>query len=121
MPDDFPLISPSSASDTISSPAESPVTTSPAASAYHLYAAVDGAEPPQTAETVCASWATDLKPNELSLDTLNLLPAYDTIDSGNSAVPNFSGEPVSYDYRLYDSFTFNGIPDETLGSMTGHY
>ncbi|KAF9451261.1 hypothetical protein P691DRAFT_379080 [Macrolepiota fuliginosa MF-IS2] len=59
LPDDFPFISPSSGSDSFSSPTESPVTTSPATSVYPLLT-VDGMESSHSAETTCVEHLVDL-------------------------------------------------------------
>lgn len=96
------------------------MTTSPATSVYPLLAG-DAAEASQSNESACAPWATDFKASELGLDGLNLLSTYDALESSNSSGHNFSNESASYDYRLYDSFTFDGISNEALGSMTDHY
>ncbi len=116
--EDFPFISPSSGSDALSSPAQSPPVTSSAASIYPFFA-VDGTEPSHPAE--CAAWAADFKPNDFGLEALSLLSSYDGIDSGNVTTPNLPNEGASYDYRLYDSYGFNSIADQSLGPMTDHY
>ncbi|KAF5351983.1 hypothetical protein D9756_007383 [Leucocoprinus leucothites] len=119
LPDDFPFISPSSGSDTFSSPSESPVTTSPATSVYPL-AATEGTEMSQPSENTCAPWVADFKANELGFDALNLLAQYD-MESSNSAVHNFSSEPGPYDYHFYDNFGFTTMGDDAMGSMSEHY
>jgi hypothetical protein len=121
VPDEFPFISPSSGSGSISSPSDSPVTTSPATSVYPL-AVNEVTESSQPAETTCAPWATEFKPSELGFDALNLLSTYDTMDSSNSGVHSLSSEHSPYDYRgLYENFGFNAIGDDALGSLSDHY
>ncbi|KAJ3564331.1 hypothetical protein NP233_g8371 [Leucocoprinus birnbaumii] len=100
-PDDF-FISPSSASDTFSSPSET----------------TEGTEISQPAENTCGSWVTDFKPSELGFDALSILSQYD-MDTSNTAPHTFSAEPGPYDYRFYDNFGFT-LADDGLGSMTEH-
>ncbi|KXN90211.1 hypothetical protein AN958_04701 [Leucoagaricus sp. SymC.cos] len=118
--EEFPFISPSSGSETFSSPSESPVTTSPATSVYPLFTG-ENTESSHPVEAACASWAADFKPSELGLDALNLLSTYDPTDTSNPAAHNLGNESTSYDYRFYDSFGFNTMADDALGSMGDHY
>ncbi|KAF7782468.1 hypothetical protein Agabi119p4_1844 [Agaricus bisporus var. burnettii] len=96
-------------------------TTSPAVSVYPLLAGEATGEAPPASEATCAPWAAEFKPTELGLDALNLLSSYDSLEPNSSAGHNFTNETASYDYRIYDSLTFDGMPDEALGSMGDHY
>lgn len=88
---------------------------------YPLLTGDATAEAPPASEAACTHWAADFKPTELGLDALNLLPSYDSLEPNSSSNHNFTSESTSYDYRIYDSLTFDGIPDEALGSMGDHY
>lgn len=105
--------------DTLVSPVESNVSSSSSSScssAFPLFASETTVPVKSEESHPWASGSDFNKPNEMLLEHYPILSTYEAVEGGDH---NF-GDPA-LDFNIYDNFTFHGITDDNLASISENY